>query len=292
MESVYLISLIFISTLNVIFFFSGICLNSVVIISFWRSVQLRKKTCYFMIMILSCCDIFSILTNSPLMVLFAILWLTGNLELNSTWPYTTLRIANISFAFSLLALLVMNFDRYLATSYPIFHRTSVTKKRLVILLVILIMLEVTLVVTSICFPIISRQVQVLIFFIFVTPPMLFINYKLYAVVKRSRKNSRMSQQMNKTFSLKNISSCLLATVCFVVFFIPVFVSIGLRMSSRKSVWTFDDAYLSAIWAESIILMNCTFNCLIFYWKNKTLRTEGWKVIKSLQIWCNPSVSNN
>jgi hypothetical protein len=30
----------------------------------------------------------------------------------------------------LIALLVMNFDRYLATSHPIFHRTSVTKRRL------------------------------------------------------------------------------------------------------------------------------------------------------------------
>ena len=46
-----------------------------------------------------------------------------------------------SLVFSLFALLVMNFDRYLATSYPIFHRTSVTKGRLLTLLAILIIVK-------------------------------------------------------------------------------------------------------------------------------------------------------
>jgi hypothetical protein len=49
---------------NEFFFFSGICLNSLVILTFWRSVQLRKKLCYFMIMVLSCCDLLAVLTNS------------------------------------------------------------------------------------------------------------------------------------------------------------------------------------------------------------------------------------
>jgi hypothetical protein len=28
-------------------------------------------------------------------------------------------------------------------------------------------------------------------------------------------------------------------------------------------------------------MNSTFNCLIFFWKNNILRTEGMKVIKNI-----------
>jgi hypothetical protein len=28
-------------------------------------------------------------------------------------------------------------------------------------------------------------------------------------------------------------------------------------------------------------MNCTFNCLIFFWKNKILRSEGKKVIEGI-----------
>ena len=57
MEMIYFVNLIFIFVVNMLFFFSGICLNSLVIVSFWRFVQLRKKLCYFTIMILSCCDL-------------------------------------------------------------------------------------------------------------------------------------------------------------------------------------------------------------------------------------------
>ena len=144
MESIYFINLIFIFVLNVFFFFLGTCLNSVVIISFWRSVQLRKKLCYCMIMVLSCCDFLAVVTNNPLLALKATLGLTEKLDENARWLYLVLRFTNIFLVSSLFALLVMNFDQYLATSYPLFHRTSVTKGRLLTSLSILIVLEVIL----------------------------------------------------------------------------------------------------------------------------------------------------
>ena len=65
MEIVYFVNLTSILVVNILFFFSGICLNSLVIVSFWRSVQLRKKLCYFTIMVLSCCDLLVVLTTQP-----------------------------------------------------------------------------------------------------------------------------------------------------------------------------------------------------------------------------------
>ena len=215
MESIYFINLIFMFAVNVFFFFSGICLNSLVILSFWRSVQLRKKLCYFMIMVLSCCDLLTVLTNSPLLILISMSWLTGKLDVNPRWPHISLSWTNVFLGFSLFSLLVMNFDRYLATSYPIFHRTSVTKGRLLTLLAILIIVEITLKVMSLNDFVISYQLHSVIFSILI-PAMLFINYKLFLVVRKSRKNKRVSPDMKKTFSLKNISSCLLAVACGVV----------------------------------------------------------------------------
>ena len=87
MKSIYSINLIFIFAVNVFFFFSGICLNSFVILSFWRSIQLRKKLCYFIIMVLSCCDLLAVLTNSLLLILFSMSWLTGKLDVNAKWPH-------------------------------------------------------------------------------------------------------------------------------------------------------------------------------------------------------------
>ena len=282
MESYYVINLIFIFAVNVFFFFSGICLNSLVILSFWRSVQLLKKLCYFMIMLLSCCDLLAVLTNNPLMALISMSWLTGKLDINARWAYISLRSTNNVLGFSLFALLVMNFDRYLATSYPIFHRTSVTKGRLLTLLAILIIIEITLGAMTVT-QFVPFQVHAVILCTLVIPAMLFINYKLFLVVRKSRKNKRISPDMKKSFSLKNISSCLLAVACVVVASIPVFVYVGLRINSPKTKYTLDNANLAGMWAKTISLMNCTFNCLIFYWKNKVLRTEGLKVLKSLKI---------
>ena len=283
MEFFHFINLIFIFALNVLFFFSGICLNSMVVLSFWRSVQLRKKLCYFMIMVLSCCDLLAVLTSHPQSAILAMLFLAGRLDVYPGWAVISTTFSAIFVGFSLLALSVMNFDRYLATSYPIFHRTSVTKGKLLTILAILITVEITLVLLSFNDFIIRFQVGLLIFIIIIFPPMLFMNYKLFTVARKSRRNNGISPEMKKTFSLKNISSCLLAVVCFVVLNIPVSVYIGLSITSPAKERTFDNALLAGLWAATIASMNSTFNCLIFYWTNKILRTEGMKVIKGMKI---------
>ena len=283
MEFFHFINLIFIFALNVLFFFSGICLNSLVILTFWRSVQLQKKLCYFVIMVLSCCDLLAVLTGHPLTALHAILFLTGRLDGYTGWVVISTRFSVVFVGFSLLALLVMNFDRYLATYYPIFHRTSVTKGKLLTLLAILSIGEVTLLLISYNDFVITYQVGLLIFFIIIFLPMLFINYKLFTIARKSRRNKRISPEMKKTFSLKNISSCLLAVACFVVLNIPVFVYIGLRITLTEKEFTLDNELLAGLWAATATTMNSTFNCLIFYWKNKILRTEGMKVIKGMKI---------
>ncbi len=272
-------NLILIFTVNVLFFFSGICLNSLVILTFWRSVQLRKKICYFMILVLSCCDLLAVLTNHPLAALIALLWLTGKLDVYPNWVYISSRLSNNFLGFSLLALLVMNFDRYLATSYPIFHRTSVTKRRLLILLAIFIITEVTLSVISVQGSVISYQV--LFFFIICFPQMLFFNYKLFTVARKSHRMNRTSPEMKlRMFSLKNISCCLLTSACLVVLSIPVFVYIGLRITSKGTALSLN-AKRAWLWSSTMASMNCTFNCLIFFWKNKILRSEGKKVIEGI-----------
>ena len=234
-------------------------------------------------MVLSCCDFLAVLTNNPLMAFISMSWLTGKLDGNARWPYISLGSTNIFLGLSFFALSVMNFDRYLATSYPIFHRTSVTKGRLLTLLAILIIVEVTLKSMAVNNFVISFQVHGLITCILVIPAMLFTNYKLFLVVRKSRKNKRISPEMKKTFSLKNISSCLLVVACGMVVSIPACVYIGLRINSPDTEYTLDNANVAGLWGKTMALMNCTFNCLIFYWKNKVLRTEGWKVLKSMKI---------
>ena len=282
MELSHFINLIFIFALNVFFFFSGICLNSLVILSFWKSVQLRKKLCYFMIMVLSCCDLLVVLTNHPLMVLFAILSFTGKLDVTPSWAKTSSKATTIFVGFSVLALLVMNFDQYLATYHPFFHRTSVTKGKLLGLLGILSILGGTFFMLTANNIILSNQVGLLICLGILFPPMLFFNFKLFTIARKNPPKNRTSPEVKKAFSTKNVSNCLLAFACFVVLSIPMFVFIGQRITANGPL-TLNNAFIAAVWSKTIASVNSTCNCLIFYWKNKILRAEGKKVLKGLKF---------
>ena len=252
-------------------------------------MQLRKKLCYFMIMILSCCDLLVALTSHPTMTLIAMLWLTEMFNVYPGWLTILLDLSNISILFSLLALLVMSVDRYLATHYPIFHRTSVTKGKLLTFFAFLLFIQITVATISVNDLVISYQVGLLIFGILYIPPMLLINYKLFTVARKNRRNKGISPEMKKSFSLKNISGCLLVIASLLVLYIPNVVHIVLRLTSKERENTLDNAALARFWSATTASMNSTFNCLIFYWKNKTLRTEGMKVIKSIKI-CRSSQS--
>ena len=105
------------------------------------------------------------------------------------------------------------------------------------------------------------------------------NYKLFTIARKSRRNN----EMKKSFSLKNISCCLLVIACLMALSIPSFIYIVLRLISKEKENTLDSAQVAGLWAITAASMNSTFNCLIFYWKNKILRSEGMKVIRSMKI---------
>ena len=285
MDFVYFANLISIFVVNILFFFAGLCLNSLVIVSFWRCVQLRKKLCYFMIMVLSSCDLLVVLTNHPVTALLTMLWMTEKINKHPEWTRILLHLPQIAIGFSLLALFVMNFDRYLATYYPIFHRTSVTKGKLLMLLLFLIIIVITAMAMSINNLVIPFQIALLIFFIIYIPPMLFINYKLFTVARKSRRNTGILRGMRQSFSIRNISSCTLAVACLIGSSIPILIYNGLTLTSKdkEKAYALDNFPLVGYWARTAPSLNSTFNCLIFYWKNKTLRNEGMKVIKSIKV---------
>ena len=283
MEIVYFVNLASIFVVNILFFFSGICLNSLVIVSFWRSVQLRKKLCYFTIIILSCCDLLVVLTTQPVTALVTMFWLTENMNVHPGWLVVSHGFSLFFIALSVVALFVMSVDRYLATHCPLFHRTSVTKRKLLTLFTFLVI--ILIIVAAICINnlVIPQEVGMLVFGTIFIPPMLLINYKLFTVARKSRRNNEILPETKKSFSLKNVSSCLLAVACLILLSTPCLVYIGLIQISKEKGLGLDNAYLAGLWARTAGSINSTLNCLIFYWKNKILRAEGIKVIKSIKI---------
>ena len=59
------INAVFVCLVNASFMVAGIILNAVVMVSLWKSSQLRKKPCYFMILVVSCFDLAVVAITHP-----------------------------------------------------------------------------------------------------------------------------------------------------------------------------------------------------------------------------------
>ena len=275
-QKVY-IQLIFLCIVNIIFTFSGVFLNALVIASLLKSSLLRKKLCNFMILVLSCFDFVTVITNHPLFCLPLVFWLTENYDLLHKMEIYV-HLASMFLGFSFSALLVMSFERYLGAYHPIFHRSSVSKRRLLTLLAILLILFTALVITSAKNVVISMPQAAIIFSVITFPPFIFIDYKLYRISKKYSRRNAVSPQRKSRVDLKNISTCLLAAAC--LFFLSITVGVYIAFALYNTSTT--NAELCYFWAKTIAVMNSTFNSLIFFWKNKVLRAEGMKILKTLK----------
>ena len=271
--------LLLLCVLNIIFTFSGIILNALVIASFGKSSQLRKKSCHFMIMVLSCFDLVSVVTNNPGLLFYIIFWLMEK--------YDLLLKMGIYFSFtdkfygsSLLILFVMNLERYLGVFYPVFHHTSITRRRLLTLVAILFTFQIALSAISLNDSIISTTAHLVTFIVVIFPPFVFINFKLFKMSRNIRRQKAISPRNRAKVNLKSISTCLLAVACIAILSIPSIVYIVFNIKPHDHIAS--NAVLTYIWAGTVYSMNSTFNSLIFFWKNKILRTEGIKILKTVK----------
>ena len=270
-----LYSLICLCVVNGFFTLAGIFLNSVVIISLWKYSQLRRKTCYFMILVLSCFDLGVVMVGHPTIILGAIIyWSSGyKTALRMSEQFIIACIALQGFA--MCALITMNIDRYLAIAHPIFHKTSVTKSRLLKLMLLLQLL--TLVSPISCFiPCLWKLCNIakaVIVAILVTV-MLFINGRMLVIARQKRAPPGV-QRSTPSAEAKRSHTCLVVMACFFVCVSPLIAQNVLRFRGI----TFHGMF--HCWSATLATMNSSLNCVIFAWRNRTLYTE---VKKTLHDW--------
>ena len=262
------INLIFLAMFNGVFFILGIFLNSVVIVALLRSRQHLKTLCSFMILVVTCFDLATVTVCHPLIITSSYIWSTGDYEGTNIY-HRIKKYSNILFHFSFMALLVMNIDRFLAISYPFFHKQKVTKQRLMVLLGVLLViiliervLAYRLVFGIICYAAEAVLVAVFLVVIFI------INYRMYNIAKKARRGL-----------VTGISTCILAVACFTLFSSPLIIYSAIQFT--PDILPEDNGMLFSLWASAFACINSSLNCLIFFWKDKSLRQEGTTVLESL-----------
>ena len=272
--------------INGCFAVAGIFLNFLVVLSFWKSTQLRKKLCYFLILVLACSDLIVVSVIHPLLLYFTILWFTRSRVIQFIFdPF---------FGFSMFTLLTMNFERYWAVRHPYFHQRCVTKRRLVALLLTFWAFVVAISVLS-HKKILPREIPGLAILGVIFLLILYINYQMLATVRAIKQSDALTMRYHVSETqnleqetgrcersaiadLKTASTCSLAVVCFFICSFPVLVHNGIWYA-RKGSFSDETRMPFLLWAETFLSMNSTFNCVIFFYKTSALRREGKNLLK-------------
>ena len=280
-----LINAILLCFLNASIMVTGVILNSLVVICLWRSSQLRKELCYFMILVVSCFDLAVVATNHPILIFSTILW---SMEMYGAEIETARADLSILLGgFSVCSMFTLNVERLLALTCPFFHHAAVTKRRLVILLVILMSVPVA-VLPSLHFDrkkIGNMLIAVCLSFTLFT--FISLNYKMLNIAKSKREVQRVSptgltkprhQEIKIIMKkFKTVSTCSLAVGCIFVCFLPGIIFSLWGFAS--TAWNDTQVVLSKFWSNTFSAMNSTLNCVIFFWRNSILRREGIKIAK-------------
>jgi hypothetical protein len=143
------LNLIFLCAINVIVTFFRIVLNSVVIQTLWKVSLLRKKLCYFiMVMVLSCIDLLNdVITNCPTLTIYSMIRINEGYDVCYSccmifaWTYLIIFLRFHLSQSQICDPEYCNWSISGSNAYPIFHKTSVTKRKLLTVLAISFVLE-------------------------------------------------------------------------------------------------------------------------------------------------------
>ena len=236
-----------------------------------------------MILVLSCFDLAVVIITHPLLICstISVFLFQVNPTLEQTRFYVSSALQNVS----VLALLTLNIERYLALKFPFFHQTSVTKKRMIFLQGILLIFDVILAALprivkreNLIYPFKTAFHSILLLLF------TYLNYEMHKIVKSKRWSEvaalgedEQERKKPESFFKTEFSTCFLVVVSLFVCSCPLIVLSVLfqtqlsNYDKRGIVWH--------LWASTFVSINSTLNSLIFFWKNSILRREGMKILQ-------------
>ena len=286
-SSKYEVNQIILIIVNSIILISTLLTNTLTIITFWKSSQLRKKVSFLFILAQSIADlsigvIASILAISVLVDGFATPY-------SCTLRFVAVRIMIALMPFTLLTLNGLNLERYFGIVHPILHRTKLTTKLFWKYMLFSFICTVVSFGWSLVQPIqwirYSSPVTCIAFIVL----SIFIYCKIFSagVSRRVHGENVPAQQATgeqsanttrKRFAqeIKLAKSCFLVVFCFLLVYLPLAIVCILATAGNLNTFDF---FLYRSWTGTLFLANPSINSYIFFWRNRLLRSEAVKVLR-------------
>ena len=284
-SSSYLKSVIAVCILIVIFGIVGTFLNTLVLFVFSKSKKMRQKNSYFFIMILSATDLV-VVTSIP------VVSLAHGIDQILGTPHCLYSICfdivtRTTPLLSATSLIIMNIERYLAIVYPFFHRTTVTKRKMIWSFCILgCILQICAAIGFIWKTIGDLIYSVGAFIIVTTTVFQYVSIFCIArksLIPRVKEVSNEEKFINLRPFLRDLK--LARTYLFIVFlcficYLPIAIILGTTQYFLANEETWNAHLHWSLLTPLLILMNATLNCLIFFWGNRELRIQSWKLVRN------------
>ena len=298
--SSYTWSIIAACAVNIIFAIAGTILNSLVLYIFWKSTKLRSKLSYFVIMLLSSADLAVVTIVHSQFLLQAINEMNGT----SNCMYKVSYLSTLYFftGMSMLTLFMLNIERYMAIIHPIWHRTKVTQQRLMFIWSMMWLLAVVDLVSLFFRPRVKIITVIVILTLCCTS--LFTYVSIFRAARKRKGltacdtvgqhtnncNGQVSKNMASFLHELQIAKTYFTIVvlAFVCFLPAAIVVKGFKYPWNESEKRRTSVTIAYTWVTTLTSLNSTLNCLIFFWSNKMLRREAFKLVKNFSTTENTS----
>ena len=282
--------------ISVIITLATVSLNSLTVLTFWRTLKLRKNILLYLVMILSMVDAGTGIFCYPSLTIRMIFEL---MKTPKCWQQNVQsNLFKLSSILSLSLVSAISIERYFGVMHPLIHRTQVTKKKLTLLLVLIWSISVFAFVASIFIDkslnsIITISCAILILltvysYTRIAFAVIHSNLKREALqnanaiqgardgedVKQNRK-----RKMNILRQFKMSKSSFLIALCYLCCYMPTFLVFGVLANTLPASIYF----LALPWCLLFVMLNSCLNSIIFFWRNASLRKETMNVLRNIKI---------
>ena len=284
-SNAYYVNYMIVLACNIFLAVSTVFLNSVTILACMRSALLNSKKSYFLIMLLSVNDLLVGLFGNGS---FVLVYVAIILEYRKCEVYILITLTYFFTGMSIMTLFGLNIERYLSILHPFYHRTKVTKSKLLKMIAGFWLLVIALGLSRFVFAKIMNKMTstLLVFVAFLT---LYIYVAIYITVRRQpqvmiarRTNEQATeareqeQRRNLTKWMQNIKmakSCAIVVCLTFICNLPYAVVVSFPKANFNS--------LLGLWCFITILSVSSLNSLVLFWNNPVLRQEAKKLFKNL-----------
>ena len=283
--------------LSVIITLTTIILNSLTILTFSLTPRLRNNILLYLVMILSIVDAGTGIFCYPSLTVHTTYELIG--IPNCPIKFLESNLFKLSSILSLSLVSAISIERYFGVIHPLIHRTQVTKKKLLLLLVFIWTLSTISFVANVF---INKSLNYLI----TTTIVLLILLTMYAYtrigfaviqskIRRERmlnanvsreetSNKNANEKRNKKVrflrELKMSKSSFLIALCYLCCYMPTLI-----FGTAKANLSTTVVALASPWCLLFVMLNSCLNSVIFFWRNASLRKETMNVLRNIQKKC-------